>query len=139
MCGIVIEEIKSEFNRLDWFYEGELTRIYEGELTFLFLLLLAHDKRKRKRCYAQRVVKKGAIYWREIAFNFNSKWLDFTSTWQEKMQAVFCSACCQKSAGLERLDLIDFSVILCIEKEGKKCQKKVMIWESQKVEMWKHI
>ena len=34
MCGIVIEEIKSEFNRLDWFYEGELTRIYEGELTF---------------------------------------------------------------------------------------------------------
>ena len=40
------------------------------------------------------------------------------------MQAVFCSACCQKSAGLERLDLIDFSVILCIEKDGKKCQKK---------------
>ena len=92
MCGIVIEEIKSEFNRLDWFYEGELTRIYEGELTFLFLLLLAHDKRKRKRCYAQRVVKKSAIYWREIAF--------------------------------KRLDLIDFSVILCIEKEGKKCQKR---------------
>ena len=46
---------------------------------------------------------------------------------KRKKQAVFCSACCQKSAGLERLDLIDFSVILCIEKEGKKCQKKVMI------------
>jgi hypothetical protein len=29
-------------------------------------------------------------------------------------------------------------VILCIEKEGKKCQKKVMIWESQKVEMWEN-
>ena len=34
-------------------------------------------------------------------------------------------AACQKSAGLERLDLIDFSVILCIEKEGKKCKKVV--------------
>ena len=37
---------------------------------------------------------------------------------------MFCSACCHKSAGLERQDLIDFNVILCIEKEGKKCQKK---------------
>ena len=53
---------------------------------------------------------------------------------KRKMQAVFCSACCQKSAGLERLDLIDFSVILCIEKEGKKCQKKVRY---EKVKRWK--
>ena len=95
------------------------------------------------------VLSEGAIYWREIAFNFNIEerllLILIASGWillaHDKRKRRRCSALrvVKKSAGLERLDLIDFSVILCIEKEGKKCQKKVMIWESQKVEMWKHI
>ena len=105
--------------------------------------------RKTLAVFCSACCQKSAIYWREIAFNFNIEerllLILIASGWillaHDKRKRRRCSALrvVKKSAGLERLDLIDFSVILCIEKEGKKCQKKVMIWESQKVEMWKHI
>jgi len=82
------------------------------------LLLLARDKRKRKRCSAVRVVKKVLfIEERLLLILIASGWILLAHDREDASGVLFCVL--SKSAGLDRLDLIDFNAILCIEKEGK--------------------